>query len=83
MKAYNYVSIGTSVIMFMMGILFFIYPFPQETYLGGNDFIRYTFAGLLVVYGIFRAYNAVIKLKQKNRKYHYYNPENSSENDML
>lgn len=82
MKAYNYVSIGVSVIMVMMGILFLIYPFTPETYLGGNDFIRYAFGGLLVVYGIFRTYNAVIKLKQKDRKFHYYDPGESNLNDM-
>lgn len=58
--------------MAMMGILFLSYPFPETTYLGANDFIRYMFGGLLIVYGIFRAYNAYIKLKQNNKKLHYY-----------
>lgn len=58
--------------MLMMGILILSYPFPQTTYLGNNDFIKYMFGGMLILYGIFRAYNAYIKLKQKDRKLHYY-----------
>jgi len=58
--------------MLMMGILFLIYPFPGTTYLGQNEFIRYMFGGLLIVYGVFRAYNAYIKLKNKDKKLHYY-----------
>ena len=58
--------------MLMMGILILSYPFPQTTYLGNNDFIKYMFGGMLIVYGIFRAYNAYLKLKQKERKLHYY-----------
>lgn len=60
--------------MAMMGILFLSYPFPSSTYLGANEFIRFTFGGLLIVYGIFRAFNAYTKLKRKDRKYHYYEP---------
>lgn len=59
--------------MLMMGILILSYPFPRSTYLGNNDFIKYMFGGMLIIYGIFRAYNAYLKLKQKNRKLHYYN----------
>jgi uncharacterized membrane protein HdeD (DUF308 family) len=58
--------------MLMMGILILSYPFPQTTYLGNNDFIKYMFGGMLILYGIFRAYNAYLKLKQKDRKLHYY-----------
>ena len=61
--------------MMMMGILFLIYPFPPGTYLGENDFIRYMFAGFLILYGTFRAYNSFQKLKQKNKKLHYYDRE--------
>ncbi|HJY64528.1 MAG TPA: DUF308 domain-containing protein [Ignavibacteria bacterium] len=82
MKAYNYVSIGVSIIMMMMGILFLVYPFPPSTYLGENEFIRYMFAGLLIVYGIFRAYNSIMKIRQKDRKFHYYDPGESSQNDL-
>jgi len=58
--------------MLMMGILILSYPFPQSTYLGANEFIKYMFGGLLIIYGIFRAYNAFLKLKQKEKKLHYY-----------
>lgn len=58
--------------MLMMGILILSYPFPQTAYLGANEFIRYMFGGLLIIYGIFRGYNAYIKLKQKDRVLHYY-----------
>ena len=58
--------------MLMMGILILSYPFPPTTYLGNNDFIKYMFGGMLIVYGIFRAYNAYLKIKQKDRKLHYY-----------
>jgi uncharacterized membrane protein HdeD (DUF308 family) len=68
--------------MMMMGILFLSYPFPSTTYLGANDFIRYMFGGLLIVYGIFRAYNAYTKIKNKDRKYHYYDPERRSKNEI-
>ena len=60
--------------MLMMGILFLIYPFPAFSYLGENEFIRYAFGGLLIVYGIFRTYNAIMKIKQKDRKFHYFDP---------
>ena len=63
--------------MVMMGILFLSYPFPSSTYLGANELIRYVFGGLLIVYGIFRAYNAFMKLRQKERKYHYYDSQDS------
>jgi uncharacterized membrane protein HdeD (DUF308 family) len=64
--------------MAMMGILFLSYPFPESTYLGTNEFIRYMFGGLLIVYGIFRSYNAYVKLKQKNKKLHYYDSGDES-----
>lgn len=71
-KAYNYVSFGVSIIMVMMGILFLVYSFPKTTFLGSNEFIRYSFGGLLIVYGIFRAYNAYVKQRLKSKKLHYY-----------
>jgi len=58
--------------MLVMGILILSYPFPPSAYLSENEFIRYMFGGLLIVYGIFRAYNAYNKLKQSGKKLHYY-----------
>lgn len=61
--------------MLMMGILILSYPFPPSAYLSANEFVKYMFGGLLIVYGVFRGYNAYIKLKQKPRKLHYYDRE--------
>jgi len=65
--------------MLMMGILILSYPFPPSAYLSANEFIKYMFGGLLIVYGIFRGYNAYIKLKQKDKKMHYYNDPDDEE----
>jgi uncharacterized membrane protein HdeD (DUF308 family) len=74
LKINYYVAFGVSVIMLMMGILFLVYPFPETSYLSENNFIRYMFGGLLIVYGIFRGFNAYSRLKNRNKKLHYYDP---------
>jgi hypothetical protein len=54
------------------GILIFTNVFDSRIYFAGNALYKYMFAGILVVYGIFRAYNAYQKITAKHRQYHYW-----------
>jgi hypothetical protein len=55
-----------------MGILIFTNVFDSRTYFANNNLIRYMFGGLLIVYGIFRAYNSYLKITSKHKRYHYW-----------
>jgi cytochrome c biogenesis protein CcdA len=75
LKVYNYFTIGISLIFVVMGILILAGAYNTGELFRNNEFIRYLFGGILVVYGIFRAYNAYLKMKHKNRKLRYYDSE--------
>lgn len=76
---YNYVSFGISLIFVVMGILILSNILDSKIYFGGNNLIRYIFGGMLVVYGIFRAYNSYLKITAKPKKFHYWNPGDDNE----
>jgi hypothetical protein len=56
----------------MMGILILSNILDYKIYFGGNGLMRWTFGGILIVYGIFRAYNAYTKIKYQDRRFHYW-----------
>ncbi len=56
----------------VMGILILTGAYNTAELFSGREFLRWIFGGILVVYGVFRAYNAVLKIKQKPRKLRYY-----------
>ena len=72
MKVYQYVSLGISLIFLVTGILILSNVFNSSVYFADNGLIRYLFGSILVVYGIFRAYNAYLKITAKEKKYHYW-----------
>jgi len=72
LKVYQYVSLGISLIFLVTGILILSNVFDSRAYFADNGFIRYLFGSILVVYGIFRAYNAYLKITAKEKKYHYW-----------
>ena len=55
-----------------MGILILSNILDSKVYFGGNELMRWMFGGILVVYGIFRSYNAYMKMKNQGRKFHYW-----------
>jgi hypothetical protein len=59
----------------VMGILILAGAYNTGELFRNNEFIRYLFGGILVVYGIFRAYNAYLKMKNAGRKFRYYDSE--------
>ena len=62
----------------VMGILILSNILDSKVYFGGNELMRWMFGGILVVYGIFRAFNAYSKMKNQGRKFHYWR-ENADE----
>jgi hypothetical protein len=58
-----------------MGILILSGAYNTGELFKNNGFIRYLLGGILVIYGIFRAHNAYMKLKQGTRKLRYYDSE--------
>jgi uncharacterized membrane protein HdeD (DUF308 family) len=75
LKVYQYVSLGISLIFVVTGILIFTNIFDSRTYFASNSFIRYMFGAVLIVYGLFRAYNSYLKITEKKRQYHYWKDE--------
>ena len=76
MKVYNYFTLGISLIFTVMGILILTGAFNTDELFRNNEFIRYLFGAILVVYGIFRAYNAYHKIKHpQKRQLRYYDDE--------
>ncbi len=57
-----------------MGILILTGAYNTGELFKNNEFFRYLFGGILVIYGVFRAYNAYLKMKQGTKKLHYYDP---------
>ena len=57
-----------------MGILILSGAYTTGELFRNNDFFRYLFGGILVFYGIFRAYNAYMKIRQGPRNFRYYDP---------
>ena len=57
------------------GILIFTNIFDSRSYLSNNGIMRYMFGAILIVYGIFRAYNSYLKLTAKKKQYHYWRDE--------
>jgi len=72
LKVYNYFTIGISIIFLVMGILILTGAYNTGELFRNNEFIRYLLGGILVVYGIFRAQNAYMKMKQGSRRMRYY-----------
>jgi len=59
-----------------MGILVLAGAYNTGELFRNNEYVRYLFGSILVIYGIFRAYNVYIKMKQGNKKkLHYYNDD--------
>lgn len=79
LKVYHYVSIGISLIFMVMGILIFTSVFDTHTYFANNTFIRYMFGSILLIYGVFRAYNSYLKITAKQRNYHYWKKDEEEE----
>jgi hypothetical protein len=59
----------------VMGILILSGAYSTGELFSNNEFIRYMFGAILVVYGIFRAYNAYVKMRYGGRKFRYYDSE--------
>ena len=57
-----------------MGILILSGAYNTGELFRNNELFRYLFGGILLVYGIFRAYNAYLKIKQGPRNFRYYDP---------
>ena len=75
MKAYNYLTIGISLIFLVMGILILTGAYNTGELFKNNEFFRWIFGGILVIYGIFRAYNAYLKMQNQGRKLRYYDQD--------
>jgi len=75
LKVYNYVTIGISLIFLVMGILILTGAYNTGELFKNNEFFRWIFGGILVVYGIFRAYNAYLKMQNQGRKLRYYDQD--------
>jgi hypothetical protein len=59
-----------------MGILILAGSYNTAELFRNNEFFRFLFGGILVIYGFFRAYNVYVKIKLGNkRKLHYYNDD--------
>ncbi|HWA07206.1 MAG TPA: hypothetical protein VG961_11710 [Ignavibacteria bacterium] len=56
----------------VMGILILTGAYNTGELFKNNEFFRWIFGGILVVYGIFRAYNAYLKMQNHGRKLRYY-----------
>lgn len=54
-----------------MGILILTGAYTAELF-KGNESFRWLFGGILSVYGLFRAYNAYLKMQNSGKKLHYY-----------
>jgi hypothetical protein len=67
----------------VMGILVLSGAYNTTELFSGKEFLRWIFGGILVVYGLFRAYNVILKLKQKPRKLRYYDDEEDDERTLL
>ncbi|MBE2216802.1 MAG: hypothetical protein IAE90_01270 [Ignavibacteria bacterium] len=72
MKVYNYFTIGISIIFLVMGILILTGAYNTAELFKGNESFRWLFGGILSVYGLFRAYNAYLKMQNSGKKLHYY-----------
>ncbi len=59
----------------VMGILILSGAYNTGELFRNNEFLRWIMGTILVVYGIFRVHNAIMKLKQGPRKLHYYDSE--------
>jgi hypothetical protein len=59
----------------VMGILILTGAYNTGELFKGNESFRWIFGGILVIYGVFRAYNAYIRIKSSGKKFHYYDPE--------
>lgn len=75
MKIHNYFTLGISLIFTVMGILILTGAYNTGELFKGNEFFRWIFGGILVIYGVFRAYNAYLRMKNSGKKLHYYDPE--------
>ena len=56
----------------VMGILILTGAYNTAELFRNNEYLRWIMGIILFVYGIFRVYNAIIKIKQGPRKLHYY-----------
>jgi hypothetical protein len=63
LKIYHYLSFTISLIFLVTGILILSGLFFNTGYFRNSETLRYSFGGLLVVYGIFRGVNTFYKIK--------------------
>lgn len=61
----------------VMGILILSGAYSTGELFAGNEFVRYLFSAILIIYGLFRAFNAYQKIKNppQKRKLRYYDNE--------
>lgn len=73
LKVYNYFTLGISLIFLVMGILILTGAYNTGELFRNNELIRYMMGFILVVYGVFRAFNAWQKIRNPApRKLRYY-----------
>ncbi|HAX50117.1 MAG TPA: hypothetical protein PK605_10585 [Ignavibacteria bacterium] len=75
MKVHTYFTIGISLIFLVMGILILTGAYNTAELFKGNESFRWIFGGILVIYGVFRAYNAYLKMQNQGKKLRYYDRE--------
>ena len=62
-----------------MGILILTGAYNTAELFKGNESFRWIFGAILVIYGIFRAYNAYIKMQNQGRKLRSYDYDDDNE----
>jgi hypothetical protein len=67
----------------VMGILILSGAYNTAELFREKEFLRWLFGGILVVYGIFRAYNIFLKITQKPKKLRYYEEDDDEERKLL
>jgi cytochrome c biogenesis protein CcdA len=80
LKAYNYFTLGISLIFLVMGILILTGAYNTGELFRNNEFVRYIMGFILIVYGIFRAFNAWQKIKNPAPKRLRYYDNDEDEN---
>jgi len=75
LKVHTYFTIGISLIFLVMGILILTGAYNTAELFKGNESFRWIFGGILVIYGVFRAYNAYLKMQNQGKKLRYYDRE--------
>lgn len=59
----------------VMGILILTGAYNTGELFRNNEYLRWIMGVILLVYGVFRVYNSILKIKQGPRKLHYYDAD--------